>query len=81
LLLHTCIAAKWPVDWIYAMMRDRDVKAGFATSYGVSMRLPGVARWAEPAPQGRGSSEWLVALSANHLAQMMRHDARSFESL
>lgn len=81
MLLHSCIATKWQVDWIYAMMRDRDVKAGFATSYGFTLQLPGVARWAQPAPPGRGDAEWLVALSAPHLAHMMRHYSGSLESL
>lgn len=80
-LLHSCIAAKWPVDWIYAMMRDRDVKAGFATAYGFTLQMPGVARWAEPAPPGRGSSEWLVAIPATHLDHMMRYYAGSLQSL
>ena len=80
-LLHTCIASKWPVDWIYAMMRDRDVKAGFATSYGFTVQLPGVARWAQPVPEGRGDSEWIVAISAAHLEHMVRHYAGSLESL
>ena len=81
LLLHCCIASKWPVDWTYAMMRDRDVMAGFATTYGFTVQVPGVARWAEPAPEGRGDSEWLVALSSEHLEHMMAHYARSLESL
>jgi hypothetical protein len=80
-LMHTCIATKWQVDWIYAMMRDRDVKAGFATSYGFTMQLPGVAKWAEPIPPGRDHSEWLVAISAPHLSHMMRHYAGSLQSL
>ncbi len=80
-LLHCSIAAKWPVDWIYAMMRDRDVKAGFATSYGFTLQLPGVAKWAKPAPKGRGDAEWLVALSAPHLEHMMRYYAGSLQSL
>lgn len=81
MLLHCCIATKWKVDWIYAMMRDRDVKRGFATTYGFSMQLPGVAKWADPPPEGRGSSEWLVALSEPHLEHMMRHYAHSIEGL
>ncbi|MEL7278735.1 MAG: hypothetical protein AAFY35_07760 [Pseudomonadota bacterium] len=80
-LLHSCIATKWQVDWIYAMMRDRDVKAGFATNYGFTTQLPGVARWAKPAPPGRDDSEWLVAISASHLSHMMAHYARSLERL
>lgn len=81
ILLHCCIASKWSVDWTYAMMRDRDVMAGFATTYGFTVQLPGVAEWAQPAPPGRGDSEWLVALSSDHLAHMMRHYAGSLESL
>lgn len=81
MLLQCAIATKWPVDWVYAMMRDRDVKAGFATTYGFSMQLPGVARWAQPAPEGRGDSEWLVALPAPHMDHMFRHYAGSLESL
>ncbi len=81
LLLHCCIATKWKVDWIYAMMRDRDVKRGFGTAYGFSTQLPGVARWADPPPPGRGSSEWLVAVSEPHLLHMMRHYARSLDGL
>lgn len=81
LLMHSCIATKWKVDWIYAMMRDRDVKAGFATSYGFTMQLPGVAKWARPVPPGRDDSEWLVAISAAHLDHMMRHYAGSLQSL
>ena len=81
ILLHCCIAGKWPVDWTYAMMRDRDVMAGFATTYGFTIQLPGVAAWADPPPPGRGSSEWLVALSSEHLAHMMRHYVGSLESL
>ncbi|WP_120501632.1 hypothetical protein [Roseovarius sp. EL26] len=81
MLMHTCIAAKWPVDWIYAMMRDRDVRAGFATNYGFTIQLPGVARWAQPVPQGRGDTEWLVALPEGHLSHMMHHYSRSLESL
>lgn len=80
-LLHCCIASKWSVDWTYAMMRDRDVMAGFATTYGFTVQLPGVAQWAKPAPPGRGDTEWLVALSSDHLAHMMRHYAGSLESL
>lgn len=34
ILLQSCIATKWKVDWVYAMMRDRDVKRGFAANYG-----------------------------------------------
>lgn len=81
LLLHCTIAAKWPVDWIYAMMRDKDVKRGFATNYGFSLQLPGVARWAEPAPEGRGDGEWLVALSSDNLAHTMHHYATALEHL
>jgi|SRR6056297_151561 len=81
ILLHCCIASKWTVDWTYAMMRDRDVMAGFATTYGFTVQLPGVARWAQPAPPGRGDAEWLVALSSEHLAHMLRHYAGSLESL
>ena len=81
MLLHSCIATKWRVDWTYAMMRDRDVKRGFATAYGFSMQFPGVARWAEPAPEGRGSSEWMVATSHQHLMHMMQFYARSLEGL
>ena len=81
MLLHTTIATKWTVDWTYAMMRDRDVKLGFATNYGFAIQIPGVARWSEPAPTGRGSSEWLVAVSAENLSHMMAHYAGSLESL
>lgn len=81
MLLQCCIATKWPVDWVYAMMRDRDVKRGFATTYGFSVQLPGVARWAQPAPEGRGDSEWLVALPVAHMDHMMTHYAGSLESL
>ena len=81
MLLHTCIATKWQVDWTYAMMRDRDVRAGFATAYGFSMQLPGVAKWVDPAPKGRGSSEWLVALSEPHLDHLMHFYAGSLEGL
>ncbi|VAW00491.1 hypothetical protein MNBD_ALPHA07-1218 [hydrothermal vent metagenome] len=81
ILLQSCIATKWKVDWVYAMMRDRDVKRGFAANYGFSMQLPGVARWASPVPEGRGDAEWLVALPADHMAHMMRHYAGSLESL
>lgn len=81
LLLQTCITTKWPVDWTYAMMRDRDVKAGFATTYGFTTQLPGVAKWADPPPPGRGSSEWLVAVSAPHMAHQMQFYAGSLESL
>ncbi|SLN62156.1 hypothetical protein PEL8287_03382 [Roseovarius litorisediminis] len=81
MLLHSCIASKWQVDWVYAMMRDRDVKRGFATNYGFSMQLPGVAKWAKPMPAGRGDSEWLVALSSQHLEHMMHYYAGSLESL
>lgn len=81
LLLHCCIASKWSVDWTYAMMRDRDVMAGFATTYGFTVQLPGVAKWADPKPAGRGNQEWLVALSADHLSHMMAHYAGSLESL
>jgi len=80
-LLHTCIATKWQVDWTYAMMRDRDVRAGFSTSYGFSIQLPGVAKWADPPPPGRGDAEWLVALSEPHLDHMMNFYAHSLESL
>jgi len=81
LLLHCCIATKWKVDWTYAMMRDRDVKRGFGIAYGFSIQLPGVARWTSPPPEGRGSSEWLVALSEPHLYHMMHHYATSLDSL
>lgn len=81
MLLHCCIATKWRVDWVYAMMRDRDVKRGFGTTYGFSIQLPGVAKWADPAPEGRGSSEWLVALPAQHLEHMMHYYAHSLEGL
>lgn len=81
MLLHTCIATKWPVDWIYAMMRDRDVKAGFATAYGFCLQLPGVAKWMNPAPPGRGDSEWLVAIPATHLNHMMQHYAADLENI
>jgi hypothetical protein len=81
MLLHSCIATKWKVDWTYAMMRDRDVRRGFATAYGFSTQLPGVARWADPPPEGRGSSEWLVAVSESHLMHMMRYYARSLDGL
>ncbi|MDF1668584.1 MAG: hypothetical protein P1U83_03130 [Roseovarius sp.] len=81
ILLQCCIATKWPVDWVYAMMRDRDVKRGFATTYGFSVQLPGVATWAKPAPEGRGDSEWLVAVPIQHLDHMMQHYAGSLEGL
>lgn len=81
MLLQCCIATKWPVDWVYAMMRDRDVKRGFATTYGFSIQLPGVAKWAQPAPEGRGDSEWLVTLSAEHMDHMISHYAGSLEGL
>ncbi len=81
MLLHTTIATKWSIDWTYAMMRDRDVKLGFATNYGFATQIPGVARWSDPAPAGRGSSEWLVAVSAENLSHMMAHYAGSLESL
>lgn len=81
MLLQCCIATKWPIDWVYAMMRDRDVKRGFATTYGFSVQLPGVARWAQPAPEGRGDSEWLVAVPVHHMDHMMHHYAGSLESL
>ncbi len=81
LLLHCCIAGKWEVDWTYALMRDRDVMAGFATTYGFTVQLPGVAKWAQPAPAGRDDSEWLVALSADHQAHMLHHYAGSLQSL
>lgn len=81
MLLHSCIATKWSIDWTYAMMRDRDVRSGFATAYGFSIQLPGVAKWADPAPEGRGNSEWLVAISEPHLSHVMHHYAKSLESL
>ncbi len=81
MLLHTTIATKWSLDWTYAMMRDRDVKLGFATNYGFTTQIPGVAQWADPAPSGRGNSEWLVAVLSEHLGHMMGYYARSLESL
>ena len=71
MLLHTTIAAKWPIDWTYAMMRDRDVKLGFATNYGFSIQIPGVARWANRRRPGAADAEWLVAMSAESLSHMM----------
>ena len=81
MLLQSTIAAKWPVDWVYAMMRDRDVRLGFANAYGFTMQIPGVARWADPAPPGRGNAEWLVALPATQMSHMMAYYAGSLESL
>lgn len=81
MLLQTTIATKWTIDWTYAVMRDRDVKLGFATNYGFTIQIPGVSRWAQPAPQGRGDAEWLVAVSADTLSHMMGYYAQSLESL
>ena len=81
LLLQTCIATKWKVDWTYAMMRDRDVQRGFAATYGFTGQLPGVAQWAEPAPEGRGDAEWLVSVPARQRDHMMHYFAGSLESL
>jgi hypothetical protein len=81
MIMHSCIATKWEVDWIYAFMRDRDVKLGFATLYGFTLQLPGVAEWSDPPPKGRGSSEWLVAMSRQHLEHIMRYYSGSFERL
>lgn len=80
-LLQVAIICKWPVDWIYAFMRDRDVHVGLATLYGFTHQIPGVVQWEEPFPEGRGSNEWLVAVPAEHLEHLMLYHGNSVEGL
>ena len=80
MLAHLSVMVRWPVDWCYAFMRDRDVKLGFAARYGFTWQLPCAQVWAN-APEGRSSSEWLVAVTREDLEHMFQAYAISPDSL
>ena len=71
LLNYTLITLKWTnLDWIYAFMRDRDVRRGAAWLYHFPRSYPMAHSWTKP-PSDQSGDNWLAAMSRLELMDLL----------
>ena len=71
LLLYTVMALKWnDLDWIYAFMRDHDVRRGAAWLYHFPRSYPMAHSWTK-SPSVESGENWLAAMSRLELMDLL----------
>lgn len=71
LLLYTMVLLKWnDLDWIYAFMRDRDVRRGATWLYHFPRCYPMAHSWTKP-PSDQTGENWLAAMSRLELMDLL----------
>lgn len=70
-MLHYCIMyLKWPdLDWMYAFLRDRDVRRGAAWMYHFPRTYPMAHSWTSP-PSDQSGNNWLAAMTRLELVDL-----------
>ena len=63
MLLYCVTYLKWPkLDWLYAFLRDRDVKRGAAWMYHFPRVYPMAHSWTSP-PSDASGNNWIAAMN------------------
>jgi len=75
-MLQLLVVAEWDVDWMYAFIPDRHMKARLDLVYGFTRSIPNAQIWSEPAPEVRASSEWFVGVSRADLEHVIVSELR-----
>ena len=71
LLLYTVMTLKWTdLDWVYAFMRDRDVRRGAAWLYHFPRSYPMAHSWTKP-PSVESGENWLAVMSRLELMDLL----------
>lgn len=75
-LLQLTSFMEWDIDWIYAFIGDRHMRARLDLVYGFSVAIPHAQTWNPPDPDVRASSEWFVASNRSQFEHSIRWRAR-----
>ena len=71
LLLHCVAFLKWKdLDWVYAFLRDRDVRRGAGWLYHFPRMYPVAHSWTKP-PSDHSGENWLAAMNRVEFAEML----------
>lgn len=73
-LLFSYCHLRWHPDWLYAFVRARDARRGYAAEYGFTRQYPGAHFW-QVLPDGRATGEYLVAIQSGELSDMASYFA------
>ncbi len=75
-MLQCMFVSEWRVDWSYAFIPDRHMRARLDLVYGFTRSIPAAQVWEEPVPEVRSSSEWFVGASREELDHLFESDAQ-----
>ncbi len=78
--LHAYCFAKWRPNWLYAFIRQDDVRKGYGAEYGFVHQVPAAQAWSNP-PGGRKNGEYLAVISQPDLLHMATAYCRNPELL
>lgn len=76
-LVQILAISEWDVDWTYAFIPHRHMRANLDQLYGFTQRIPNAQTWVEPAPEKRASSEWWVGAPKAELLELFSAEVRS----
>ena len=79
-LLQLTAFMEWDIDWIYAFIGDRHMRARLDLVYGFSVAIPHAQTWNPPDPDVRSSSEWFVGSNQAQFEHSIRWRARELET-
>ena len=75
-LLQLTSWMEWNMDWIYAFIPDRHMRARLDLVYGFSTAIPHAQTWSPPDPDVRSSTEWFVGSSRSQFHHAIKWRAR-----
>lgn len=76
-LLQLTAVAEWDVDWTYAFIPDRHMRAQLSKFYGFSRQVAFAQGWLEPTPNYRSPNEWWCASSRRELNWLFKKEIES----
>ena len=79
--LQALILLEWDVDWTYAFIPDRHMRARLDLVYGFTQSLPRAQLWHSPEPELRSSHEWWVGSPRSELEYLLKSELRHPEIL
>lgn len=79
-LLQLTAFMEWDIDWLYAFIGDRHVRARLDLVYGFSVAIPHAQTWNQPEPEVRASSEWFVGANRAQFEHSIRWRAREIDN-
>lgn len=79
-LVQLLALLRWDVDWVYAFMDDRHVKARKDRVYGFTQMLQRPHVWSGVVPENRYKDEWWVGTPRSDLEHIFRAEVLSEEA-